>query len=219
MIDYVPTTTLFDIRTSLKLLDLSENPIASLPSHGFHGLYGLQTLIISNMPNLNSIDALAFHDLHSLTTLECRNNPNLSWIHPKAFRDNLYQEKTDSVKVLDLRKNKLCSLSEDLLNWSSLELLKLSGNPWMCHCSLLWLLHLPADIFHTDEHLYCDNHPLMTKLRQECEQHSSWILPTLITSFFIILIVIMVTTFYILRQKFKAVIENYVPLQNHILSK
>ena len=69
LLDYIPTTTLFDTRATLQLLDMSQNLVTVLPSHGFHGLYGLKTLIISNMPRLEKIEALAFHDLHSLATV------------------------------------------------------------------------------------------------------------------------------------------------------
>ena len=67
------------------------NPLHTIPNHAFHGLHGLKTLIINNMPLLESVEALAFHDLHYLETLEIQNNVKLNYIHPKAFRDHLLQ--------------------------------------------------------------------------------------------------------------------------------
>ena len=42
----------------IEFLDLTENPVSVLPNHGFHGLYGLKTLILNRMPDLETIEAL-----------------------------------------------------------------------------------------------------------------------------------------------------------------
>jgi hypothetical protein len=41
-----------------EFLDLTDNPIPVLPNHGFHGLYGLKSLILNRMEALERIEAL-----------------------------------------------------------------------------------------------------------------------------------------------------------------
>jgi Leucine-rich repeat (LRR) protein len=183
LLDYIPTTTLFDTRATLQLLDMSQNPVTVLPSHGFHGLYGLKTLIISNMPRLEKIEALAFHDLHSLATVECRNNHKLSYIHSKAFRDNLHQERHCTVSVLDLSGNNLTSLSKDLLTWSSLQSIHLEGNPWSCTCSLSWLAHLSSSQALSNQPTCASPGSVATQpvdVLLHCSPGTDWLLPTLL---------------------------------------
>ena len=182
MLDYVPTTTLYDTRATLQLLDMSQNPITILPSHGFHGLYGLTTLLLNNMLELKAIEALAFHDLHSLSTLECHNNPRLSSIHTMALRDNLYQERLDRVDFLDLSGNNLTTLSEDLLDWSNTQSIHLAGNPWSCTCSLSWLATLSlADnpTCASPDNLAAQ--PVDILLTRACSPQTDWMLPILLT--------------------------------------
>ena len=185
LLDYIPTTTLFDARATLQLLDLSQNPVTHLPSHGFHGQYGLKTLILNSMPELEKIEALAFHDLHSLNNLECRNNQKLSYIHTKSFRDNLYQERLDRLSILDLSGNNLTNLSEDLLDWSSLESIHLAGNPWACSCSLNWLASLSASESLSDQPTCASPSNLVTEpvyvlLYPHCSPGTDWLMPILL---------------------------------------
>ena len=200
LLSYVPTTTLFDARASLQLLDISQNTIRHLPSHGFHGLYGLETLIMNSMPQMEKIEALALHDLHSLATVECRNNHKLSYIHPKAFRDNLYQEPKGTVSMLDLSGNNLTSLSMDLLDWSSMQSIHLSGNPWVCDCQLAWVASLPASQYPTDQPACASpsrvaNKPVSVLLHQQCSPGTDWLLPILLAVSMACLIVLSIMAY------------------------
>jgi hypothetical protein len=69
---------------------------------------------ISHCPQLTEINASAFKFNIRLKTIVISDNRNLKNIDSDAFNMNA------QVENLDLRRNSLNSLSENLLNWNSL---------------------------------------------------------------------------------------------------
>ena len=122
-------------------------------SNEFYQLHFLKTLIINDMPKLTIIEPFAFHGLEHLETLELKNNPKLTIISKHAFYKSIEIEPYD-VHHLDISQNSLKSIPEDLLPWSKIKELNLSGNPWKCDCAMSWLVTSGAQL---DKYLVCDS--------------------------------------------------------------
>ena len=122
----------------LHTLDVSSNPVQTVHPYLFvHKLnrpIPLKILRMNKLEGVTEISNGTFQGLPDLETVEISNNINLQTIQPEAF-----DRESRNIKVLDLRRNKLGTVSEHLVNWISLEELDLSGNPWDCNCELLWM--------------------------------------------------------------------------------
>lgn len=114
----------------LQYLDLRRNPIQALEENTFASCPILEILILNELPPLKAISRNAFAGLRELKQLEICHNPNLRRIHPETFGE------LRQLQVLRLQNNSLSVLeAAAMLNLSSLRLLDLSGNKWLCDCS------------------------------------------------------------------------------------
>ena len=117
----------------LESLDLGQNRFTALEAGVLTGLGRLTHLAISGCPQLSEVGAGAFSGLRDLQSLSLASNRQLRHIHPGALAD------VTGLQQLDLSNNGLTSVSSQLLAWSSLASLDLSGNPWTCDCDLAFL--------------------------------------------------------------------------------
>ena len=117
----------------LESLDLGQNQFPSLEAGVLTGLARLTHLSLSGCPQLAEVKAGAFSDLRDLQSLSLASNRQLRTIQPGARGD------LASLRALDLSNNGLTSVSSQLLAWTSLASVDLSGNPWSCDCDLGFL--------------------------------------------------------------------------------
>ncbi|XP_014673287.1 PREDICTED: chondroadherin-like [Priapulus caudatus] len=123
----------------LQTLDISQNPIAELPSQRFGDLWALTDLFIRKMPLLIAIKPRAFVNLPSLQALYIEDNRYLRRFDDNAF-DGIFINGSDAVSAkVHFRGNNLNYLQEDLLPWENLSLIDLQQNPWHCDCRLAWM--------------------------------------------------------------------------------
>lgn len=137
--------SLSNIRLSLELLCLNNNPIEVIHSTSFENLEKLEKLFLNNMQNLRSIENGSFMHLKSLEVLTCKENKNLVEMNLEDLLELIH------LKELDISNNRLKTLNfgemvdiEHLENetikvnyFENLHYLKLSGNPWHCDCSMI----------------------------------------------------------------------------------
>lgn len=92
--------------STIKYLNVNDNPIEEINSLSFAKLMRLQELEISGMKNLTRITENAFSPLINMEVLRCSFNPNLKFVHPKVFAS---------------KNNKLKEVSRKfyILQWSS----------------------------------------------------------------------------------------------------
>ena len=85
-----------------------------------------------NIQNLNG-------KLSYLRKIEFLNlNNNMISLLDDSFVTTLYQNKR--MKLLNLAQNKLTLLPKSVQNWTHLEKIWLSGNPFHCNCDMTWMI-------------------------------------------------------------------------------
>lgn len=89
--------------STIKYLNLNDNPIREINSKSFTKLIRLQELHLCGMKNLSKINENTFLSLVNLETLQCSFNPNLHFIHPKAFswKTNRKLKEVNWVRFID----------------------------------------------------------------------------------------------------------------------
>ena len=153
----IDDNTLVGINTSL--LDLGHNNLRKIPTLAFRKMTAVRTLVldanlfqaletgcihnirvhflsISNSSLLSHIDKGSLIDLPLLEKLTLISNPVLAYIHPGAISG------VANLKTLLLDNNNLSSLEDFRRHIRSLRKVSLSGNKFLCHCSLQWLQNL-----------------------------------------------------------------------------
>ncbi|KAJ0177103.1 hypothetical protein K1T71_007112 [Dendrolimus kikuchii] len=121
------------VGSTLEYLTFNNNPIVELNDDSFIGLSNLKELEIGNNDYLDEIKRSTFTPLRSLRVLHLCHNRNLMYISHNAFR-GLKDKWT--LKEVYLDDNNLSELSTDLMPWSELETLGMTGNNWLCNCDL-----------------------------------------------------------------------------------
>ena len=115
---------MFDDLSTLKVLDLTENPISFIEPSSFETLHSLQTLVIRGSLHLTMLQNGTFRGLRKLQHLNLNNN-QLQVIHPKAFRG------LHNLQVLEVNGNRIggSGLPENYLPLETTSLRKLDiGN-------------------------------------------------------------------------------------------
>ncbi|XP_041978653.1 chondroadherin-like [Aricia agestis] len=142
------------VGSTLQYLTFNNNPIIELNDDSFVGLSNVLELEVGENDYLEEVKRSTFTPLKSLRVLHLCHNKNLKYISHNAFRS--IKEKL-TLKEVYLDNNNLSELPTDLLVWSQLDILGMSGNSWLCNCDL-------ADIvvkqgagtkFKTDEIPHC----------------------------------------------------------------
>ncbi|VDM48602.1 unnamed protein product [Toxocara canis] len=119
---------------SLRELDLSANNFFELNASSFKGLSALHTLSLSQLHNLRLIQMNAFSGLPALQFVNLSSCAALEKIDDGAFGI------VENLRVLDLSWCKLRRIPPNLVQWSRLKSLHLSGNLLHCDCEQLSFL-------------------------------------------------------------------------------
>ena len=141
-LDEIPSLQLGFLTDSLETLDLSDNPIATIPRCGFGAMKKLKMISLNSMPVLSIIEGHAFCELLNLEVVELEYNVKLEELKDHTFW-LLNGSHVPHLHQVSLRGNKLSTLDEDLLPWEQIHTLDLAGNPWYCNCKLRWIKRLP----------------------------------------------------------------------------
>lgn len=145
---------------SLRHLDLSDNNLTSIPTSALSKLSNLSHLYLSGN-FFHNISSLSFQSLFHLKHLHLSRLYDLEKIDSRAFVDNINLQKiwlNENLKVRDvpsrlfhgnpklthiyIRNNALETLEASHFPIDTLQELEISGNPFSCNCSLLWLWKL-----------------------------------------------------------------------------
>ncbi|XP_075970754.1 uncharacterized protein LOC142973081 [Anticarsia gemmatalis] len=145
---------------SLRHLDLSDNNMTSIPTSALSKLSNLSHLYLSGN-FFQNVTALSFQSLFHLKHLHLSRLYELERIDSRAFADNINLQKiwmNENVKVgevpprlfhgnpklthIYMRNNALVALEASHFPIDRLQELEISGNPFVCNCSILWLWKL-----------------------------------------------------------------------------
>ncbi|OQR76015.1 insulin growth factor-binding protein complex acid labile subunit-like [Tropilaelaps mercedesae] len=130
-----PSVSFSDI-PRLEEIDIGQNPISHLRDRAFQHLRHLRTLGLSGATEMRELKPNAFIDNQQLEQLSLSYNVRLTQLNPATFRP------LSKLRRVNLRANGLTSLPVDLLPvaWEELTELDIRDNPFVCNCSLRWLL-------------------------------------------------------------------------------
>ncbi|XP_075237779.1 uncharacterized protein LOC142333996 [Lycorma delicatula] len=131
----VPTQQLAKL-SRLTELNLSGNAFNVIPPVAFQSLFQLKVLRLSWMPYLHRIESRAFVDNIHLETVVMNDNLYVTRFPSRIFFGNPH------LLHISLRRNSLTTLDESHFPLDRLRTLDVSGNPFNCNCSLLWLWKL-----------------------------------------------------------------------------
>ncbi|XP_045770879.1 protein artichoke-like [Maniola jurtina] len=145
---------------SLRHLDLSDNNLTSIPTSALSKLSNLSHLYLSGN-FFHNISSLSFQSLFHLKHLHLSRLYDLEKIDSRAYVDNINLQKiwmNENLKVREvpsrlfhgnpklthiyIRNNALETLEASHFPIDTLQELEISGNPFSCNCSLLWLWKL-----------------------------------------------------------------------------
>lgn len=145
---------------ALRHLDLSDNNMTSIPTSALSKLSNLSHLYLSGN-FFQNVTALSFQSLFHLRHLHLSRLFELEKIDTRAFVDNINLQKiwmNENIKVREvpsrlfhgnpkithiyIKNNALETLEASHFPIDRLQELEISGNPFVCNCSLLWLWKL-----------------------------------------------------------------------------
>uniref|UniRef100_A0A914QBY6 Uncharacterized protein n=1 Tax=Panagrolaimus davidi TaxID=227884 RepID=A0A914QBY6_9BILA len=153
---------IFDNLINLETLDLYGNYFSSVPE-SINQLTNLQSLNLGHsfILNLNetsfknnqklsefsmvasalrNIDNCTFCKKPNLKKVMLYQNRHLSYIHENAF-GNVDSEILHSLETFSVESCNLSIIPEKLLNWNSLTEFGIGKNPFICNCSMAWLIN------------------------------------------------------------------------------
>lgn len=131
----IPTSALSKL-SNLSHLYLSGNFYQNLTALSFQSLFHLRHLHLSRLYRLQRIDARAFVDNINLQKIWMNENLKIRDVPPRLFHGN------PKLTHVFMRNNALETLEASHFPIDRLQELQISGNPFVCNCSLLWLWKL-----------------------------------------------------------------------------
>ncbi|XP_022235448.1 TLR4 interactor with leucine rich repeats-like [Limulus polyphemus] len=163
MLNSIPTEALSNLK-ALRELQIGQNNFSKIQPNAFYGLKNLRSVIINSAPLLERIENYAFLHNTQLQNLVINYNKQLRYVGGNTFSS------LTSLRSISLRGNAFYTLPADLLPWQNLESFNLLDNPFVCNCSLLWLLRLLQNFnysTHVDSevtHITCDTPTFLREL-------------------------------------------------------
>ncbi|XP_048482960.1 insulin-like growth factor-binding protein complex acid labile subunit [Plutella xylostella] len=142
------------VGSSLEYLNFNNNPIVELNDDSFIGLTNLKELEVGENEYLEEVKRSTFSPLKSLRVLHLCHNRKLSYISHNAFRG---LKDAWTLKEVYLDDNNLSELPSDLMPWSKLDTIGMTGNNWLCNCDLanIVIAQGAARKFKTGDIPYC----------------------------------------------------------------
>ncbi|XP_041975565.1 leucine-rich repeat neuronal protein 2-like [Aricia agestis] len=134
----IPTSALSKL-SNLSHLYLSGNFFQNISSLSFQSLFHLKHLHISRLYELDRIDSRAFVDNINLQKIWMNENVKVREVPPRLFHGN------PKLTHIYMKNNALETLEAAHFPIDTLQELEISGNPFVCNCSLLWLWKLGRD--------------------------------------------------------------------------
>lgn len=131
----IPTSALSKL-SNLSHLYLSGNFIQNVTALSFQSLFHLKHLHLSRLFDLEKIDSRAFVDNINLQKIWMNENVKVREVPPRLFHGN------PKLTHIYMRNNALETLEASHFPIDRLQELEISGNPFVCNCSLLWLWKL-----------------------------------------------------------------------------
>lgn len=131
----IPTNSLSKL-SNLSHLYLSGNAFQNVTVLSFQSLFHLRHLHLSRLYELERIDARAFVDNINLQKIWMNENLKITEVPPRLFHGN------PKLTHIYIRNNALQTLEASHFPIDRLQELQISGNPFICNCSLLWLWKL-----------------------------------------------------------------------------
>lgn len=131
----IPTSALAKL-SNLSHLYLSGNFFQNITSLSFQSLFLLKHLHLSRLYELEKIDSRAFVDNINLQKIWMNENVKVREVPPRLFHGN------PKLTNIYIRNNALETLEASHFPIDRLQELEISGNPFVCNCSLLWLWKL-----------------------------------------------------------------------------
>lgn len=131
----IPTSALSKL-VNLSHLYLSGNFFQSVAPLSFQSLFHLKHLHLSRLYDLETIDSRAFVDNINLQKIWMNENVKMNEVPPRLFHGN------PKLTHVYIRNNALETLEASHFPIDRLQELEISGNPFTCNCSLLWLWKL-----------------------------------------------------------------------------
>ena len=149
----------------LEALDLSNNPVQVLAPFSFFGLENVRILRMSSVGPKHA-DTRVFSDFKHLEFLDFSRSPELVDQFAKKPKSLKYFKSVEDLNFMEDNLNSLPSNFPE--HFPMLRVAKLSGNPWHCDGSLLWLANWirRAHIeFLYQDHVTCASPPELKGLR------------------------------------------------------
>uniref|UniRef100_A0A1B6IEX1 LRRCT domain-containing protein n=1 Tax=Homalodisca liturata TaxID=320908 RepID=A0A1B6IEX1_9HEMI len=134
---FTQVPALSELGSSLRLLNINQNPISELDASSFSGLRSISEIVVSGMPKLSTVKAGTFSNLENLRVVSCSYNPELTSVDEAAFWDKTVKHFT--LQEVYLNDNALQTIRKTLLPWIKMSKVTLDGNRWVCDCQLHWL--------------------------------------------------------------------------------
>lgn len=131
----IPTSALSKL-SNLSHLYLSGNFFQNITALSFQSLFHLKHLHLSRLYDLEKIDSRAFVDNINLQKIWMNENLKVREVPPRLFHGN------PKLTYIYIQNNALVSLEASHFPIDRLQELKISGNPFVCNCSILWLWKL-----------------------------------------------------------------------------
>lgn len=138
-----------DVPRGVRVLDFSGNPIDRLTAKCLPHLNELEHLLLTDMPNLTTVQEYALFGLPKLSVANFEGSWNLNFFDDEAFGDDDDHingtgsanggNATATLTHLILRGTDFRSINESMA-FAALELLDLAGTPMVCDCAIKWIL-------------------------------------------------------------------------------
>ena len=150
-IEDIPTV-IWPVVPNVMLLDFSRNSFITLPPKSFDKLTQLTSLFLSGLHRLVEVQHVAFNGLQKLEIVHLDNCKYLRVISADAFAG------CQNLKFVNFSNNKLKVIQETLLPWGNLQRFLISGNNFICNCSMYWIsYHQEMQTLLEGQNIGCEN--------------------------------------------------------------